>query len=82
MAVTHLSRRQFVKAAGLGAASLAFGGALSGCGSGTTTSPDTPEADQVIVTMTTTDALGLQATLQPGGGIRPALLLGLWRARP
>ncbi len=54
MAVTHLSRRQFVKAAGLGAASLAFGGALSGCGSGTTTSPDTPEADQVIVTMTTT----------------------------
>ncbi len=49
-----ISRRQFVKYAGLGAASLSFGGILSACTSRSDPPvPSKSETSQVIVTMTT-----------------------------
>ncbi len=65
---THLSRRQFVKAAGIGAASLAFGGALSACGPSGAASNNGRDASQVIVTMTTSS--------EPEAGFDPLFAWG------
>lgn len=64
------SRRQFIKAAGIGAATFAFGGVLSACASGGSAggSASQQAANQVIVTMTTSS--------EPEAGFNPLFSWG------
>ena len=70
-----LTRRSFLKCAGIGAMSLSFGGVLSACSSGSAPKASasvTGNADEVVVSMTTSS--------EPAAGFDPLVSMGLRRA--